>query len=506
MSGPQREGASARVDEAFAADAAAFKALFGQAANPSGGRTVLILDRGSTGYIRYEIYLYRLLQMRGYTLVCVGWRQPDVVRYYELLNIPYHYWEEFTPHADATDVRARLGELDSADAIRRVEIDGVGVGLHALAECLRADYLERRRASVAYGSEVPAGIEPFLVRGLQALAAGTAILERFRPDTVIFGDGLYTLQGTFLDLAVSRGIDAIYMLPALEDGTLYLKRCTPENRDWPYTFLSTALWARILTAGAWNQALRASFHDRHRQGYLSGGWCSLQAITKNTDQWRPEDTRRHLGLDHTGKIALVCPHLVWDTPVYGQNLFPDHASWLIAVVRAAVANPRIRWVIKLHPANLFSTQNEDFKASTNFAELGLLANAVGPLPPHVHVPHAEREGDHLRAARNRRLLPDRDGNGGNRSGRDGRHGADGGSLALRWKRLHRRPSLTTRTGGAGQPHRRPSSHLGCGARACGALRLRLVLPEALPVPFDGGQVSRRDEFRYRSRGAGSHRR
>ena len=238
---------------------------------------------------------------------------------------------------------------------------------------------------MAYGAEIPARIEPFLVRGLQALAAGTVILERFRPDTVIFGDGLYTLQGTFLDLSVSRGIDAIYMLPALEDSTLYLKRCTPENRDWPYTFLSTALWTRILTAGAWNQVLRTSFHDRHRQGYLSGGWCSLQAITKNTDPWRPEDTRRHLGLDETGKLALVCPHLVWDTPVYGQNLYPNHASWLIAVVRAAVANPRVRWVIKLHPANLFSTQNEDFKASTNFAELALLENAIGPLPAHVHV-------------------------------------------------------------------------------------------------------------------------
>lgn len=201
---------------------------------------------------------------------------------------------------------------------------------------------------------------------------------------MLFGDALYTLQGTFLDVCVSKHVDAIQILPALEDSTLYLKRCTSENRDWPYTFLSASVWTQVL-AGAWSKALSASFHERYRQGYLSGAWCSLQALTKNTETCRPQETRRYLGLDESSKLAVLFPHLIWDTPVYGQNLFPDHASWLIAVVRAAMANERVHWIIKLHPANVFSTQNEDFKASSCFAEVALLENTIGALPPHVRV-------------------------------------------------------------------------------------------------------------------------
>ena len=232
---------------------------------------------------------------------------------------------------------------------------------------------------------MPPGIEQFLARGLQAIEAAKDILQRFRPTTVFFGDALYTLQGTFQDLCLANGVDAVQISPALEDSTLYLKRCTFENRDWPYTSLSTAVWAKILEGGSWTAALSASFHARHRQAYLGGGWCSLQALTKNTETWSPRETRGYLGLGEAAKLAVLFPHLVWDTPVYGQNLYPDHASWLIAVVRAAMANERVRWIIKLHPANVFSTQNEDFKASSSFAEIALLENAIGTLPPHVRV-------------------------------------------------------------------------------------------------------------------------
>lgn len=380
-----RGPATASSPDPFREDAGIFKALFPNPVRSGSAGTILILDRGSTGYIRYEIYLYRLLQERGFNLVCVGWRQQDVARYYELLDIPYHYWDEFTPYADANDVRARFGGLNAADAIQRIEIDGVRVGLHALAECLRADYLEHRRGRVPDVFGVPEGIEPFLIRGLQAIGAGKAILERFHPESVIFGDALYTLQGALWDLCLSQAVDAIQISPALEDSTLYLKRGTAENRDWPYTFLSTAVWTQVLAAGPWTGALSAAFHERYRLGYRSGGWCSLQAITKNTREWTAQETRTALGMDGSRPVAVLFPHLVWDTPVYGQNLFPDHASWLAAVMQAAIQNTHVQWIVKLHPANEFSTQNEDFKANSRFAELALIANAIGDLPSHVHV-------------------------------------------------------------------------------------------------------------------------
>src|SRR5690242_17776499 len=104
------------VKDPFEHDVRVFRSVFpGGKPASANGKTILILDRGSAGYIRYEIYLYRVLQTRGFNLVSVGWRKPDVVRYYDLLEIPFYYWDEFMPHVEAKDVELLIGHPRTFD-------------------------------------------------------------------------------------------------------------------------------------------------------------------------------------------------------------------------------------------------------------------------------------------------------------------------------------------------------------------------------------------------------
>ena len=71
------------------------------------------------------------------------------------------------------------------------------------------------------------------------------------------------------------------------------------------------------------------------------------------------------------------------TYFYGEDLFDNYGHWFAETVAAAVANPRMNWVIKLHPANLWKRKLSG--VTSEYGELALIRERVGELPPHVRV-------------------------------------------------------------------------------------------------------------------------
>ena len=91
-----------------------------------------------------------------------------------------------------------------------------------------------------------------------------------------------------------------------------------------------------------------------------------------------------LGLDPTKRTAVMFSHVLWDANLfYGKDLFDNYGHWFVETVKAAVANPRLNWVIKLHPANLW--KRELAGVSSEFDEIRLIREHIGELPPHVHL-------------------------------------------------------------------------------------------------------------------------
>jgi hypothetical protein len=66
---------------------------------------------------------------------------------------------------------------------------------------------------------------------------------------------------------------------------------------------------------------------------------------------------------------------------FGRDLFADQEEWFVETVRAACANDRVNWLVKLHPANVWKRRRDG--VSGELDEHVAIRERIGRLPPHV---------------------------------------------------------------------------------------------------------------------------
>ena len=125
--------------------------------------------------------------------------------------------------------------------------------------------------------------------------------------------------------------------------------------------------------------LDEDFHKRY-----SGVWQIQARNQPGTVDLTPPEVRAALNLDPSKKTAVLFSHVLWDANLfYGKDLFDNYGHWFAETVAAAAANPKLNWIIKLHPANLWKRQLSG--VTSEYGEIALIRERVGELPPHVCV-------------------------------------------------------------------------------------------------------------------------
>jgi hypothetical protein len=100
--------------------------------------------------------------------------------------------------------------------------------------------------------------------------------------------------------------------------------------------------------------------------------------------------RERLQLDPAKRTAVIFPHIFWDaTFFWGVDLFDDYEHWFLEVVRAAAANDRLNWIIKVHPANVIKDRRDGVVGLPS--ELRLLNREFAELPGHIRVIPADTD-------------------------------------------------------------------------------------------------------------------
>ncbi len=101
----------------------------------------------------------------------------------------------------------------------------------------------------------------------------------------------------------------------------------------------------------------------------------------------PDTVRAELQLDPAKKTAVIFSHIAWDAAFFfGSCLFDDFEDWLYQTVKFVAREcPRINWVVKLHPFNVFKLQRE---GKSEESEMRLLRDLM-PLPDHVRIMRAD---------------------------------------------------------------------------------------------------------------------
>ena len=340
------------------------------------------------------VYQLKLEAMLGAGLELQGWR-PVVLtnsptntrakRYFRAFGIDdFVYLDDFAPTDDEREIAASgaarlLGGTLNFKAVKEWTFAGSWIGPIVLST------VSRNRHQGAPDPQDPATraeIEALLPDLLARVLVAGRIAEATKPDLAMVIEANYALYGPFVDKLIARGIDVVQVVQPWRDDALGFKRLTRETRRMHPSSLSPDSFARLLQrpwSAREDRELDQLFTDRY-----SGKWFLQTRNQPRTHEADATAIRERFGLDPEKKTATVFSHVLWDANLfYGEDLFQDYGEWFVETVRAAVANPELNWLIKLHPANLWKRAREGIEGE--FAETSLIRKHLGTLPSHVHV-------------------------------------------------------------------------------------------------------------------------
>ena len=362
------------------------------AANPD--RSVLFCELMTMpGAAKVESLMAGLLRTKGYQPI-VLLERPDrpIEQIFRAAapNAEFIHLSETIPadQQDEADKKATDLVATTPDLQRLIdfEIDGFRIGRNVLSVVLR----QFRVGCLDNGDERHrAAVTKMLGRSLAAKAFIERFLRERRIDIAIFNERGYTPAGEVFDGCLLRNVDTIQWCGAPQAGCLIYRRYSLDSRGEHPAGLSDKLWKRLLNLP------RTSANDgkvaaRITDNYVSGDWFKRQQLQEGKTIKTEEEVRRTLQLNSMKKTAVVFCHILYDaTFFYGKNLFGDYEQWLIETVKAAIANPRLNWVIKVHPVNVWRSRMDGTTLVQLEAET--LRKNFGNLPPHIKLMTADTD-------------------------------------------------------------------------------------------------------------------
>lgn len=347
-------------------------------------RVALVMGQGLVRHVLFQSPLLAGLACAGYRpVVVLPSSDRTIRRLYQAIGIKQ--FVHFGDHDGRSDPRAATRALTTIHSQRDLldlTVDGVHVGRFAASTMMRAERLSRIDTS-ATGMR---RLYPYLRRSIDHAAAARRIMSDVKPNAVLVIDKGYTPEGALFDAALTTGADAMTWNSGHRDGTVLLRRYPPEDPTGHPGAISDVTWQQLREL-PWSDARWKQLKHEIVSTYESGQWYGEAGTQFNKQAISAEELRHRLGLRDGVPTAVIFPHIFWDaTFFWGTDLFADYEHWFVETVRAAVDNPAIDWIVKIHPAN--TTKNRRDGINDEPSEVTALRN-IGVLPDHVHVLQAD---------------------------------------------------------------------------------------------------------------------
>jgi hypothetical protein len=181
--------------------------------------------------------------------------------------------------------------------------------------------------------------------------------------------------------------DILQWVGSHKNNALTLKRYLPHQAMEHPGGLSQNTWQQVQTM-AWSPDHAQTLEQELAGCYQRGEWYGEVGTQFNKTLFEREKLIENLGLDPAKKTAILFAHMFWDASFfYGIDLFADYQAWFVETIRAAIHNPHLNWLIKIHPANTVKNQREGIQGE--LAEMRVIREHIGVLPPHIKLIPAE---------------------------------------------------------------------------------------------------------------------
>lgn len=379
---PERRRARAAQERAFRAFASTHPSWLRDPAalGSATARPMLLVGIGVPGTAPVEIALAKASQLSGLTPTVLSAGDEVTDRYYSWAGLPVINDEVAATPGEGRRAAEALADIHSFQDLIGFRVDGASSGRYAASTCLRA---MRRGRIDPRDPTVRGRLADALARSIAASRRAERILRAQDPALVLFCDRGYTPAAELFELALKQGRDVVTWNAGHRSDLLVLKRYRQENADDHPSSLGRATWERARSA-AWNPALRETVQKEFSEGYASGDWYAEVGTQFEKRMSAADALRARLGIAPGRKVAGIFPHILWDgTFFWGVDVFRDYEDWFVQTVKAAVANPRLDWVVRAHPANIVKDARDGFRGEP--AELAAIRKHVGELPPHVRL-------------------------------------------------------------------------------------------------------------------------
>jgi len=355
------------------------------ASEPETSRSILFVDLHSNySGAKVGAILAKALRREGWrTGVLLPARSRLFPATYNALGpVQRHFFEDFITDKMRSAAKSEAATLmqglaDFGDLLGLV-LDGIHVGRYVASRVVR----ELRVGSIDMEDPDQNGlVQTTLIEALTALQAGAVAIESIAPDAALFNEKGYTPAGEFCGLCLERNIDVIQWGGSHDSGSLVFKRYNKDNHDEHTYALDPGTWSWVCEQ-KWTEEDDASSLKEIAAHYVSGSLFSRVELQQGKKMMPVEDVRSLLSLDETKRTAVIFSHIFYDaTFFFGTSLYSNYEVWLIETVRAAIANPSLNWVIKMHPVNVWRSKMDG--APLQPLEAESIVQALGPLPDHV---------------------------------------------------------------------------------------------------------------------------
>src|SRR5262245_27478422 len=313
-------------------------------------KTALIVSQSYLPFAKLEALMIKALQMAGFDTVIVGNRRYDFLRYTWLAgNRTVYELSDFASQGDPEWVNQQMDRLLTLQDWLALEYRGAHVGRFTIASALK--WLRVGQLNFIDPS-IKEKLREILASCVRNTLAAAHLIREIEPDCVLLMDRGYSPYGEIFDLAINQEIDTITWHIGYKNNRLVVKRYHLGNEREHFLAPSAESW-RQLCSIPWKPNDGHQIRREIFQCYESQDWFSFVGTQFDKPILSKQMTRQMLGLSSDRKVAVIFPHILWDGSFFfGNDLFDDYTQWFVETIRAACANPRLQWVVKLHPAHL----------------------------------------------------------------------------------------------------------------------------------------------------------
>lgn len=353
--------------------------------DPTKGSLLIVSGRGmNVVWAQAWTVLSLAARAQGHrAFVLTTQRQRNLNRYFKLLGITPIYFEDYTAKISLVlpeEVAKEVARASSFEDFKRLRYQDAPIGEIALSTYSRncgTGIIDLSKPDVRQF------VEQWLAQIVQGIHIANAIFESHDVRLAFFTEVFMEEYGAFYYAALAKGLNVTRFAGTVRDDAIIVQHLSRSNDRTHHASLSPSSWAWV-TAQPYTLAIDAALHKNFMDRY-GERWHRSKRNQPGTQILDRDEARRQLGISLDRKVAVIYSHILYDTLFFfGTDLFSDYAEWLVETVRVACANPRIDWLIKVHPSNLWRGELNTL-LNGRYEEEHVIEQAIGKLPPHVRI-------------------------------------------------------------------------------------------------------------------------